>query len=160
MSVSATLVGSIAAAAPAGSLLLLNNQFWSTVVLGSDLPLSSLRLRTNGVGQGAIGDTGSPLSYVNLSSSQWHTGNPITGSLYEVYFDSVTNPASGSASTWFGDTRDAWIDLGTQRTWIFQKNTIAFGTSEQIILVEIREIASPANTTGPVAQEFIADRNL
>lgn len=157
MSVSASPNYGILAAAATTTGLLLSPLIISGLVIGPIspyLPLASFRAKTDGVAQKAQGSTAAILSYTDLPNEQWHTGNPITGSLYEIYFDSVTNAPTGPASTWFGDTRDSWLGLGSQRTWTLQKDTASFGLSIHIILVEIRLIATPTTTTGPVSITF------
>ncbi len=132
-----------------GGLLLSSTSILSIIVEPTVfLPITSFRAKTDGVAQKASGSTQAPLSYTNLPSGQWHTGSPITGADFEIFFDSLTNTATGPAATFFGSARDTFINLGTQRSWNWQKNTSSFGLSQHVILIEIREIATPSNTTG------------
>ncbi len=158
MSISASPnYGIVAASADVTGLFLAGTNIFSIILSPTTFrPLTSFRATITGVAQKATGSTASLLSYTNLPGDAWHTGNPITGANYEIYFDSLTNAASGASGTWFGDVgdMDSWVDLGTQRTWTWQKDSTSVGSAEHTILIEIRNIATPADTTGVRAFNF------
>ena len=150
--------GATAAAAQDTGGLLLNGIGIFGFAVTPFLALASFRAKTDGIAQKAQGSTQALLSYINLPNDQWHTAHPITGSEYEIYFDSLTNSATGQAGIWTGpSTMDAWQGLGSQQTWTWKKVTANNGIATHVILIEIRNIATPANTTGPVSFSFIAE---
>lgn len=162
MSVSAFPYGIIAQAAAGGAPTpFLQTNFIVSSITGptSFRPLASLRLLTGGDLQKAEGSTQAPLSYSNLPNNQWDGGAILTASDYEVYFDSLTNSMIGAGS-WSGDLRDQWLSCGTQRTWTLEKNTSGTGSVSHTIILEIREIANTANTSGQLNQSFTAQVDL
>ena len=112
-------------------------------------PQSSFRTKTDGVAEKAGGSTEMALVYNAIGGGSWHTGSPIANAGdFEVFFDSLTNSATGEAGTWLGSTRDVWLSLDIQHTWTWQKDTTVIGTAEHIILIAMRRKAVTTDTTG------------
>lgn len=148
----------VSAAAQETEGLLLNGQtILSLITPGSHRPITGFRASTDGIAKKAEGSTQAPLTFIALLNDQWHTGHPITGADYEIYFDSLTNTATGQAGTWFGDARDTFLGLNLERTWTWQKDTTADGTASHQIIITIRNIATPADTTGGRLFTFISE---
>lgn len=160
MSVSASTFGTqaLTGSAGAGSLNLTSFFVQGLVVYGFGTiykPLASCKFKNDGQLQKAGGSTAAFLTYTNILN-QWHTSAPaVDGSLYEIYFDTATNdPGTGSAATWFGDLENQWISLEFDRTWTLQKDSTFIGSNVWVVPIEVREIATPANTTGPINCTF------
>lgn len=159
MSASASLFGTQAVTgASAGSLNLTSFSVFGNVIYGfgtTYLPLASCKFKADGQLQKAGGSTAAFLTYTNISN-QWHTSAPaVDGSLYEIYFNTAANsPGIGVSATWFGPTENDWISLEFDRTWTLQKDTTFIGSNIWVVPIEVREIANPSNTTGPVNCTF------
>ena len=160
MSVSASTFGTqaLTGSAGAGSLNLTSFSVQGLVVYGFGTiyrPLASCKFQNTGQLQRAGGSTAAFLTYTNILS-QWHTSAPaVDGSLYQIYFDTASyNPGIGVAATWFGDLTNQWLSLEFDRTWTLSKDSTFIGSNVWVVPIEVREIANPANTTGPVGCTF------
>ena len=127
--------GAAAAAQETEGLFLSGQTIASLIVPSIYRPITGFRASTDGIAKKASGSTQAPLSFVNLPSDQWHTGHPITGADYEIYFDSITNTATGAAGSWFGNARDTFLQLNLERTWTWQKDTTSNGSASHVIRI-------------------------
>ena len=109
------------------------------------MALGGFKLGSDGQASKATGSTAAPLSYSNISG-EWlsHIASGL-GANYDVNF--TVDTESGAAGTWAGDTRGSYINLGTTRTWTWQKDTDAVGTATANITVYI----SKAGLGTPIA---------
>ena len=107
----------------------------SDVPSGGDLPISSIRLKTDGQLQTAEGDSGSPLSYSNVSGS--FLSKILTGAASEYEAKLTETSTSGAAGTITG-TLASFQDLASQTTWSWQKDTNSLGTATWNGTLEIR----------------------
>ncbi len=118
-----------------------------------DRPIVSVRFATNGDILEAVGDTGAALSYSKVG--EWLTNvNNVTGSDWELNFS--VDSETGQAGTWTGSTRGSFIDIGTQRTFSWTKDTTGLGTASSEVTCTVREVSNTSNTTTRSALNYDA----
>jgi len=117
----------------------------SGVISGGNLPQASYRMNSNGQGQTAIGDSGAALVYAQFGNDWLISG---LNSLFECEF--VQTGVSGAAGTLSGSALNVFQILSVSRTIVWEKDTNLSGSALWNGTIEIREIATPLNTTGPV----------
>ncbi len=124
----------------------------SLITLGANRPIVSLRLKTDGTLQVALGHTGTALTYNDIGVDYLDGG--ADGASYEAKVTLGT--PTGAAGSMTGSTTGAFQALSVQRTWSWTKDSTSVGTATQPITVEVREVAAPANTIEVGPHSWIA----
>ena len=109
----------------------------------SILPLSSLRINSNGRGETAQGSTAAFPTYIQFGNDWLVSGGPA--SEFEVKATEVSVPGVGY--TTFGIV-NTWLPLTSSRLWTIKKNFCGVGVGEWDLEMEIRQITNHSNTTG------------
>jgi len=112
---------------------------------GGFLPRCSYRMDSSGEGQTATGDSGAALVYAQFGNDWLISG---LNSLFECEF--IETSVSGDAGTLTGSALNVFQVLSASRTIVWEKDTSLSGSAFWNGTIEIREIATPLNTTGPV----------
>ena len=110
----------------------------------SDLPEVAVRFKTDGQLQKALGDSGSPLSFTDITDD-YLTGS-TDGSLYQVRITENSQTGAAGTITLIGATLGVWTtDLSTQVTIEFQKDSTSVGAAAWDMDFEVREVADTSN---------------
>ena len=128
----------------------------SNISAGANRPIVSLRLKTDGTLQVALGHTGASLVYNDIGSDYLVGGTD--GASYEAKVTLGT--PTGAAGTMTGSTTGAFQALSTQRTWSWTKDSTSSGSANQPITLEVREVATPANTVEVGPHAWVASVEL
>lgn len=126
------------------------------ISVGANRPIVSLRLKTDGMLQVALGNTGASLIYNDIGADYLDGGTD--GASYEAKVTLGT--PSGAAGTMTGSATGAFQSLSTERTWTWTKDTTSIGTASQPITLEVREVAVPANTVEVGPHTWVAATEL
>ena len=108
----------------------------------TDLALSSIRITTAGAVEDAGGDEEAPLSYTARGFIETlMVGYDNTAWEAKVVVDSEAD----DAGTWLGSTRGSFIDVDSQQTWTWKKDTDSVGVATAEITVSIRHKVNTSN---------------
>ena len=112
---------------------------------GGDRPVLVYEMKSNGQATKGEGDTGSAVTLVQMGNDYL-----ISGNASDLEVEYVETSTSGAAGTLVG-TLGSFNALSGNRTINWSKDTNSVGTAVWNGTIEIREIATPANTTGALA---------
>lgn len=116
----------------------------SDILFGGDLPIVSVRFKTNGDIDEATGDSGSALSYSKVGT--WlNEIPPSDNSDLEINF-TVDSEDNGDPGTWTGATRGSFLTLDTERTYTWTKDANDIGVANSEVTITLRQVSNTGNS--------------
>ena len=104
----------------------------------------AIKFRSNGTVEKASRINGEALSYSQIDgATDWITPNHFADSTYDVRFTNYVDGGSADTFTTLAATLNTWIDLGSDRVWLFNDTTINAGNGFTVDF----EIRDDAGTT-------------